>query len=129
MAPKPVPAGYHTVTPYIITSDATKMMAFVEKGLGGEVTHKTVEEGRVRHAEMRIGDSMIMLSQGTPDYPPTHIHLYIYSADCDALFERAVAAGGQVIMPMKDQDYGDRNGGLKDPVGNSWWIGKRIKDV
>ncbi len=128
MAVKPVPEGYHAVTPYIVTSDANKLIAFVEKGLGGTVTHKTVEGDRVRHAEMRIGDSMIMLSEGTGDYPPTHVHLYIYSADCDAIFERAVAAGGEVILPMKDQDYGDRNGGVKDPVGNSWYIGKRIKD-
>jgi len=128
MAAKPVPAGYHTITPYIITSDANQLMAFCEKAFGGEVTHKTVEEGRIRHAEMRIGDSMIMLSQATADYPPTIVHLYIYHPDCDALFDRAVAAGGKVIMAMKDQDYGDRNGGLTDPVGNSWWIGKRIKD-
>lgn len=129
MAPKAVPDGYHTVTPYIITSDANALMAFVEKGFGGTVTHKTVEGDRIRHAEVRIGSSMIMLSQGTADYPPTHIHLYIYTEECDAMFERAVAAGGVVIMPMKDQEYGDRNGGLKDPVGNSWWIGKRIKEL
>ena len=129
MAVKPVPEGYHTITPYIITSDATQMMAFVEKAFGGETTHKTVEEGRIRHAEMRVGSSMIMLSQATADYPPTHIHLYIYTPDCDAMFDRAVAAGGTVIMPMKDQEYGDRNGGIKDPVGNSWWIGKRIREV
>ena len=116
------------ITPYIITSDANQLMAFCEKAFGGEVTHKTVEEGRIRHAEMRIGDSMIMLSQATADYPPTLIHLYIYHPECDAMFDRAVAAGGKVIMPMKDQEYGDRNGGLHDPVGNSWWIGKRIKD-
>jgi PhnB protein len=128
MAAKPVPEGYHTITPYIITSDANQLMAFCQKAFGGEVTHKTVEEGRIRHAEMRIGDSMIMLSQATADYPPTLIHLYIYHPDCDALFDRAVAAGGKVLMPMKDQEYGDRNGGLVDPVGNSWWIGKRIKD-
>ena len=129
MAPKAVPDGYHTVTPYIVTNDANKLMAFIEKGLGGTVTHKTVEGDRIRHAEMRIGNSMIMLSQGTAKYPPTHIHLYIYDEDCDAIFERAVAAGGQVILPMKDQDYGDRNGGVKDPVGNSWYIGKRITEA
>ena len=129
MAIKPVPEGYHTITPYVIASDAAKLIAFCEKAFGGEVTHKTVEEGRIRHAEMRIGDSMIMLSQSTPQYPPTLVHLYIYAADCDAMFDRAVAAGGTVIMPMKDQDYGDRNGGITDPVGNSWWIGKRIKEL
>ena len=96
MAAKPVPEGYHTVTPYIITSDANKLMAFCEKAFGGEVTHKTVEEGRIRHAEMRIGDSMIMLSQATADYPPTIVHLYIYHPECDAMFDRAVAAGGKV---------------------------------
>ena len=129
MAVKAIPDGYHTITPYIITSDANKMMSFIEKAFGGEARHKTVEDGRIRHAEMRIGSSMIMLSQATPEYPPTLIHIYMYIEDCDAVFERAVAAGGKVIMPMKDQEYGDRNGGLTDPVGNSWWIGKRIKDV
>jgi PhnB protein len=129
MAVKPVPEGYHTITPYIITSDANKLMAFAEKAFGGKVTHKTVEDGRIRHAEVRIGSSMIMLSQGTSEYPPTHVHIYIYTEDCDAMFERAVAAGGTVILPMKDQEYGDRNGGIKDPVGNSWYIGKRIREV
>ena len=91
--------------------------------------HKTVEEGRIRHAEVRIGTSMIMLAQAVPEAPPTLIHIYVYIEDCDAVFDRAVAAGGTVIMPMKDQDYGDRNGGVKDPVGNSWYIGKHIKDL
>jgi PhnB protein len=129
MAVKAIPDGYHTITPYIVTSDAAKLIAFVEKAFGGEVRHKTVEEGRIRHAEMRVGTSMIMLAQGVPEYQPTHIHIYVYIEDCDAVFERAVAAGGTVIMPMKDQEYGDRNGGLADPVGNSWWIGKRIKEL
>ena len=128
MAVKAVPAGYHTVTPYIVTSDAGKLIAFIEKGLGGKLTFKTAEGDRIRHAEMRIGDSMIMLGEGGPDHPPTHIHLYVYTEECDAMFERAVAAGGQVVLPMKDQEYGDRNGGVKDPVGNTWYIGKRIKE-
>ena len=70
-----------------------------------------------------------MSSSATPEYAPTLIHIYMYIEDCDATFERAVAAGGKVIMPMKDQEYGDRNGGLTDPVGNSWYIGKHIKDL
>lgn len=129
MAVKAIPDGYHTITPYIITSDAAKLIAFAEKAFGGEVRHKTVEEGRIRHAEMKIGSSMIMLSQATPEYPPTLIHIYMYLEDCDAVFDRAVAAGGKVIMAMADQPYGDRNGGVTDPVGNSWWVGKRIREV
>jgi len=126
MAGKGIPEGYHTITPYIITSDAAKLIAFVEKAFGGEVTHKTVEEGRIRHAEVRIGSSMIMLSQSVREYPPTLIHIYMYIEDCDAVFARAIAAGGTEILPMKDQEYGDRNGGVRDPVGNSWYIGKRL---
>ncbi|MGZ3443461.1 MAG: VOC family protein [Polyangia bacterium] len=129
MAVKPIPDGYHTVTPYIIASDAARLIEFLGKAFGAEVRHKTVEEGRIRHAEVRVGSSMVMISQSIPEYPPTPIHIYVYIEDCDAVFDRAVAAGGTVIMPMKDQDYGDRNGGVKDPVGNSWWIGKRIKEL
>ncbi len=129
MAPRPIPEGYHTLTPYIIASDAARLIEFAQQAFGGEVRHQTVEDGRIRHAEVRIGTSMIMLSQATSEYPPTPIHLYMYVEDCDAVFVRALAAGATQIMPMADQEYGDRNGGVKDPVGNSWYIGKHIKDL
>ena len=72
---------------------------------------------------------MIMLSQSTAEYQPTLIHMYMYVEDCDAVFKRALDAGATQIMAMADHEYGDRNGGVKDPVGNSWYIGKRIKNL
>src|SRR5262245_42889282 len=124
MAVKPIPDGYHTITPYIMASDARKLIAFLQKAFDAEVGHQsTDDEGHIRHAEVRVGSSMLMLSEGMPEYPAGPVSIYMYVPDVDATFKRALAAGATEIMPVADQFYGDRNGGVKDPVGNTWWIG------
>jgi PhnB protein len=94
--------------------------------------------GAIRHAEIRIGDSAFMITDESPDFPDykspesrggTPVHIYLYVEDCDALFQQAVDAGARVLMPMKDQFYGDRSGGITDPFGHVWYIASHIEDV
>jgi uncharacterized glyoxalase superfamily protein PhnB len=130
MATNPVPPGYHTVTPYIIASDANKLLAWLKAAFGAELRHRTDgEDGMLQHAEVKVGDSMVMLSQARGEYGPTPIMLYVYVPSCDEVYERAIAAGATSISEPANQYYGDRNGGVKDPVGNSWYIGSRIEEL
>jgi len=131
MAVNPVPAGYHTITPYLIVDDCDRMITFLKKGLDAQETtppHRN-EDGSVVHAELKIGNSMLMMSQATEFFPamPCMIHLYV--KDCDTLYKKALAAGGTSIREPEDQFYGDRSGGVEDPCGNQWWISTHIEDV
>jgi PhnB protein len=127
------PAGHHTVTPYVIVDDARRAIAFYERAFGAVQTSLSVDErGKVRHAEVRIGDSPVMLAEafdfggiaarGPRTAGSTSMHLYLYVPDVDALFARAREAGGREVMPVTDQAYGDRSGGVEDPFGHVWWI-------
>jgi PhnB protein len=130
MAVKPIPDGYHTITPYICASDARKLIAFLQEAFDAELGHQSVDdEGRIRHAEVRVGTSMLMLAQSVPEYPATPISIYMYVPDVDATFKRALAAGAIEIQPVASQFYGDRSGGMKDPVGNTWWMATHVEDV
>jgi PhnB protein len=128
--PKPVPDGYHTVTPYLVVEDAGKLIEFLTAAFGAKVrsSHKR-PDGKVAHAEVGIGDSIIMLGSAQGDAKPMTTALYMYVPDCDTLYRRALAAGGISIGEPKDQFYGDRHGGVKDPCGNTWWIATHIEDV
>jgi PhnB protein len=127
------PAGHHTVTPYVIVDDARRAIAFYEQAFGAVQTSLNADEhGKVRHAEVRIGDSPIMLAEafefggvaarGPRTAGSTSMHLYLYVPDADALVARALAAGARQVMPVSDQAYGDRSGGVEDPFGHVWWI-------
>ena len=128
------PAGHHTVTPYVIVSDARAAIDFWSRAFGAVQTSLTVDDaGKVRHAEVRIGDSPIMLAEafefrGVSAADPaalggrTSLHIYLYVPDVDALFAQAVVAGAREVMPVADQAYGDRSGGVVDPFGHVWWI-------
>ena len=128
--PKPVPDGYHTVTPYLVVEDAGKLIEFLTAAFGAKLrsSHKR-PDGKVAHAEGGIGDSIIMLGSAQGDAKPMTTALYMYVPDCDTLYRRALAAGGISIGEPKDQFYGDRHGGVKDPCGNTWWIATHIEDV
>ena len=127
------PAGHHTATPYVIVSDARAAIAFYERAFGAVQTSLSADDtGKVRHAEVRIGDSPIMLAEdfefrGVSAKSPnaggsSSMHLYLYVPDVDALFAQAVAAGAREVMPVADQAYGDRSGGVVDPFGHVWWL-------
>jgi PhnB protein len=130
MAAKPIPDGYHTVTPYLVVPDARRLLEFVKQAFDAEIKFEMPGPGGgIAHAEFRIGDSMIMCGQAGPDHPALPAMLYLYVADVDALFSRAVSAGAEVVRPVVDQFYGDRSGGVKDQFGNQWWVATHKEDV
>lgn len=130
MAVNPVPEGFHTVVPYLTVDDAGALISFVEKAFDGQLTYKMDDgEGNVRHAEMKIGDSMIMIGQARDEWKSRPANLLLYVPDCDSLYQKALAAGGNVIREMATQPYGDRSGGVEDGQGNVWWISTHVEDV
>jgi PhnB protein len=137
-AAKPIPEGYHTVTPYLIFTGASDAITFYKNALGAEeVMRIGGPGGKVGHAEIRIGDSRIMLADERPELQalspktiggsPVSIHLYV--EDVDAAVERAVKAGAKLIRPVADQFYGDRTGEVEDPYGYRWFIATRKEDL
>jgi PhnB protein len=136
--PKPIPEGYHTATPYLIVSDAASAIDFYKKAFGAtELMRMTQPDGRIGHAEIKIGDSPIMLADEFPEigarspqrFGGSPVSILLYVEDVDALFSQAVAAGGKVLRQVKDQFYGDRSGGVTDPFGHVWYIATHKEDV
>jgi PhnB protein len=138
MAVKPVPDGYHTVTPYLIVSGAAQAIDFYTRAFGAtELMRMPDAKGRIGHAEIRIGDSVIMLADEHPEMGyrgpralgGSSVSILLYVPDVDAMFERAIKAGGKSQRPVADQFYGDRMGTLEDPFGHVWTIGTHVEDV
>jgi uncharacterized glyoxalase superfamily protein PhnB len=131
MAVKPVPEGYHTVTPYLVVRGAARTIEFLKKAFGAEVLGESMmrPDGTVMHATIKIGDSHIMVSDANEQSPPTQSMLYVYVPNVDAVYQHAIAAGGTSLMEPIDQFYGDRSGGVKDPAGNRWFIGTHKEEV
>ena len=125
-APSFIPEGYHTITPYLVAQDAPALIDFVKQVFGGEETFRTIGSAGGIHAEMRVGDSMLMMGGGSPELSwsgqtwPTALHVYV--KDTDAAYERALKAGAQSIQPPADQEYGERSGSVRDRAGNHWYI-------
>lgn len=127
---KPVPDGYHTVTPYLIVDDPDAILAFIAQAFGGTTRGRHLDDkGRVMHAEAQVGDSRVMLGGSNAEYPPMQSMLHLYVEDVDSVYRRALAAGGISIREPEDMPYGDRSGGVKDVAGNQWWIATHIADV
>jgi PhnB protein len=127
---KPVPDGFHTITPYLVVDGADELIQFLEKGLGGkQIFNMHREENKVSHATVQIGDSMIMVSDVMQGMKPEIAMLYLYVDDADAVFKSAIAAKAEQVQPMKDQFYGDRSGAVKDRWGNTWWIATQKEKV
>jgi PhnB protein len=133
-----IPSGYHTVTPSIVVAGAGKAIDFYKKALGAEEKMRFPgPDGTVMHAEIRIGDSIIMLGdempgqggKGPKSYGGTPVSFFIYSENVDAAWKRAVDAGGKPIMPLADQFWGDRAGCFEDPFGHRWWLAQHIQDM
>ncbi|MHB1223491.1 MAG: VOC family protein [Gemmatimonadaceae bacterium] len=138
MSPKSPPTGYHTVTPSIIVRDAPRAIEFYRQAFGAEEVERMVDaNGTVMHAEIRIGDSIIMLGEENEQWralsplstngTPGSLHIYV--ADADAAFARAIDAGATVRYPLEDAFWGDRYGKLVDPFGHEWGIATRVKDL
>jgi PhnB protein len=136
---RPVPAGYHTVTAYLTVNDGARAIEFYERAFGARETERMPGPGgKIMHAEFRIGDSIVMLSDEFPGMStckaPTSLggtttSLFLYVPDADAAFKRAVAAGCKVLMPLTDMFWGDRFGKLEDPFGNQWSLATHKEDV
>ncbi|HOB33122.1 MAG TPA: VOC family protein, partial [Verrucomicrobiota bacterium] len=135
---KPVPDGYHTVTPYLVVQDAARAIDFYTKAFGAqEICRMPAPDGKkVMHAEVQIGTSRVMLADEFPEggwlapqngTSPVTIHLYV--EDADATFNQAVSAGAQVRMPLADTFWGDRFGTITDPFGHSWSIATHKEDL
>lgn len=131
MAVKHIPEGYHTVTPYLVCTGADKVIDFAKKAFDAKEVSETMKspDGKVRHAELLIGNSHIMLTEACDKNPAMPTMLYLYVEDCDKLYKQAIAAGGKSIREPEDQFYGDRSGGVIDSSGNQWWIGTHVEDV
>jgi PhnB protein len=138
MAVKPIPEGYHSITPYLIISGAAQALDFYKKAFGAvELFRMPDASGKIGHAEMKIGDSPIMLADEHPEigyrspqsWGGTPVSIVLYVPDVDTVFNQAVAAGGKVSRPLKNEFYGDRSGTLTDPFGHVWTITTHIEDV
>jgi PhnB protein len=134
-AAKPVPQGYHTVTAQLTLDNAAQTIDWYKRALGAEEVSRSLgPDGKVMHAEIKIGDSRIMLndvmqgSKGPKAYGGSPASLWLYVENSDQLFNRAVAEGGSVQMPMADQFWGDRAGAIADPNGYTWWIATHKED-
>ena len=134
----PIPEGYHSVTPYLCVDGAARAIEFYKEAFGAtEVMRMEAPGGKIGHAEIKIGDSVIMLADEHPELNfrspqtigGTSAHFMIYVEDVDARVERAVAAGARLTRPVKDQFYGDRGGGVEDPFGHHWYIATHIEDL
>ncbi len=130
MAVTAKPADYHSLTPYLVVEGAARLIDFLEEVFDAEEKERFAAPGNlIGHAELRIGDSVVMLGDARGPHTPMPAMLYVYVDDVDATFQRALAAGGAQVQAPTDQFYGDRSGGVKDPCGNMWWIATHIEDV
>jgi PhnB protein len=131
MAIKPIPEGYSTYTPYYVVDGAAEFIDFLKKAFGAEETLRMPAPGNhIGHAEVRIGDSMLMLAdQNPPEQGPKQMNGLLYVTDVDAVFKRAVAAGGKGTRQPENMFYGDRMGTVTDRWGNTWSIGTHVEDV
>src|SRR6266850_976030 len=130
---KAIPEGYHTITPYFAVRDAAELIKFLKRAFDAkEIELLAMPDGTVMHAQMQVGDSMVMVGHVPPDNTEQKLMpamLYMYVNDVDAAYKKAIEAGGKSVMEPVDQFYGDRSGALNDPAGNQWWIATRKEDV
>jgi PhnB protein len=138
MSVRPIPEGYHTVTPFLAVDDASAAIAFYERAFGArERMRMPMPDGKIAHAELEIGDSVVMLSDPFPQAtvrPPkelggTSLGVFLYVEDIDAFVQRATDAGATVTMPPEDMFWGDRFGQISDPFGHVWQVATHVEDV
>ena len=127
--PNPIPKGFGTVTPFLTVTDAAKLIDFLKQAFAAQVNFRMdAPDGSVRHAEVKIGDSMVMIGQVAAGKEMRSM-LHLYVPDTDALYRSALAAGATSIREPADQFYGDRSAGVRDLWGNQWWIATHMEDV
>jgi PhnB protein len=133
-----IPKGYHTVTPNLFVAGAVKAIDFYKKALGAEELMRFPgPDGKIMHAEIKIGDSIVMLADEMPEqgvkgpkaYGGSSVSLFVYGEDVDAAWKRAVDAGAKPLIPLADQFWGDRSGCVEDPFGHHWWLAQHTLDL
>ncbi len=138
MPVKPIPDGYHSVTPYLIVSNGVRALEFYKQAFGAtELMRMEQPGGKIGHAEIQLGDSRVMLADEFPEMGAkspdsiggSPVGLMLYVPDVDGRFKQALAAGAKELRPVKDQFYGDRSGTLVDPFGHQWTIGTHTEDL
>lgn len=128
--PQTIPKGYHSVTPFIIVKGAVRFLDFMKEAFGAEeIARMPNEDGSLGHAEVRIGDSVIVTFDGKKDWPETPGFLRLYVEDCESVYRQAQKAGAVSITKPTDMPWGDRVCRVRDPFGNIWWIMTRIEEV
>lgn len=121
------PDGYSTASPYLIVDGAAGAIEFLKQVLGGvELRRFPDESGRIRHAEVRIGDTVVMLADGAEGWPPVPSNVHVYVSDVDAVYRRALEAGGTSVQEPVKKDDEDKRGGVRDRAGTTWWIATRV---
>jgi PhnB protein len=130
MPVKYIPDGYHTVTPYMTLDEPAIEIQYLQSAFNAQIKYEMKDDkGSVRHAEVQIGDSVLMLGQARDEWKSRPITFYLYVPDVDAVYKSAVSAGGKSLREPTNQFYGDRSGGVEDPQGNHWWIATHVEDV
>ena len=133
-----VPKGYHTVTPSLFVTGAAKAIDFYKKALGAEELMRFPGPGgAIMHAEIKVGDSIVMLADEMPEQGGrspksiggTPVSFFVYREDVESAWKRAVDAGAKVLVPLADQFWGDRTGCLEDPFGHQWWLAQHVQDL
>jgi len=130
MSVRSIPEGFHTLTPHLHVQGADALMNFLQKAFGSsEIGRVMRPDGTIAHARVRIGDSMIEASDAQGAFPPMSNAIHVYVNDVDEVYKSALQAGATSLYGPVDQDYGDREAGVKDAFGNHWYIGSRTKDI
>jgi uncharacterized glyoxalase superfamily protein PhnB len=130
MPTKPIPEGFHAITPYLFAQGASRLIDFISAAFDGELlSHEKRPDGAIMHATMRVRDSMLMLADPIPEFESMPSSLYLYVVDCDTVYQRALSSGGVSVFPMMTLPSGQRYGAVKDPCGNIWWVATQVEDV
>jgi PhnB protein len=130
MTVKSIPEGYHTVIPYLLVEGAENLIEFLKQGFAASETRRTLHpSGRIMNAEVKIGDSVIMVGEVMCDMKPIPSSIYLYVEDADATYKNALEAGASSISEPRDEFWGDRHAAVLDPTGNYWWIATHQEDV
>ncbi|MFI9049047.1 VOC family protein [Streptomyces sp. NPDC053427] len=130
MSVNPIPQGYTTVTPWIISRDTVQLIDYLKRAFGAEeIACLANEDGSIGHAEVRMGDSVVMMFDARPEWPPTPGFLRLYVEDADAVHRQAVAAGGTSVTEVTHLAFGDRVGRVRDPQGNLYWVQTRVEEL
>jgi PhnB protein len=125
-----IPEGYHTVTPYFVVADGPAFLGFLQRVFDAQERSVFKDPaGRIMHAELHLGDSVVEFGEANSQWPPMRLNLHVYVPDTDATYRRAMEAGAKSLRDPRDEFYGERSAGIEDPAGNIWWLATRIEDV